>query len=512
MLLEDILSRAAARLPGKTALVCEGQRLSYARLDERANRLARGLAAQGIGRGDRVAIHLGNSVEGVIAIFAVLRAGGVFVAINQTVKTDKLIAVLNHCGARGLLLRGPAALPEAVQKIRGQVPSLKVVAAAAKRGRAAIGIPAGCVDFDSLTEDSPAGPLPPAHIDLDLACLIYTSGTTGQPKSVMCDHSSMLFATDAIVDYLKNSEKDVLLSVLPLSFSYGLYQLLSVFRAGATLVLENSFAYPAVILQRVAEERVTGFPGVPTIYSMLVQMDLAPYDLSSLRYLTNAAAALPPSHLLELRRRLPWTEFYSMHGLTEVVRTVYLRPEMAEKKPNSVGQAMPGTEVWLEDEAGRRLGPGQTGELVIRGRHVMRGYWGDPQGSAERFRPGPLPGERVCHSGDLFRMDEEGDFYFVSRKDDLIKSRGQKVSPREVEDVICAIPGVVEAAVVGVPDSVLGQAIKAFVVYRGSNPSAAQVLAYCRSRLEDYMIPHQVEFRKELPKSGSGKVLKGNLA
>jgi acyl-CoA synthetase (AMP-forming)/AMP-acid ligase II len=240
-------------------------------------------------------------------------------------------------------------------------------------------------------------------------------------------------------------------------------------------------------------------------------MDLAPYDLRSLRYITNTAAALPPSHIAELRKKFPGVTLYSMYGLTETKRTLYLPPEWLDRKPGSVGIAIPGTEVWIEDEQGRRLGPGEVGELVVRGRHVMRGYWEAPEATAARFRPGPIPGERLCYTGDLFRMDEDGFLYFVGRKDDIIKSRGEKVAPKEVENVLHALEGVVEAAVVGVPDPVLGQAIKAVIVRSRPDLTETRVLAHCRAHLEDFMLPKWVEFRDALPKSPSGKVRKEEL-
>jgi acyl-CoA synthetase (AMP-forming)/AMP-acid ligase II len=200
-----------------------------------------------------------------------------------------------------------------------------------------------------------------------------------------------------------------------------------------------------------------------------------------------------------------------MYGLTETKRTLYLPPEQLDKRPHSVGIAIPGTEVWLEDEEGRRLGPGEVGELVIRGGHVMRGYWRAPEATAERFRPGPIRGETVCYSGDLFRMDDEGYFEFVSRKDDVIKCRGEKVSPKEVESVIYDLPGVVEVAVVGVHDTVLGQAVKALVVTNDETLTDKHVLLHCREHLEDYMIPKLVEIVDSLPKTTSGKIAKTAL-
>jgi len=175
-----------------------------------------------------------------------------------------------------------------------------------------------------------------------------------------------------------------------------------------------------------------------------------------------------------------------------------------------VGIAIPGTEVWIEGEDGARLGPGEVGELVVRGRHVMRGYWEAPEATAQRFRPGPIPGERLCYTGDLFRMDGEGYLYFVGRKDDIIKSRGEKVAPKEVENVLHMLPGVT-AAVVGVPDPVLGEAVKAFIVARGPALTAAQVIAHCRLHLEDFMVPRHVEFRDDLPTTASGKIHKVGL-
>jgi len=227
--------------------------------------------------------------------------------------------------------------------------------------------------------------------------------------------------------------------------------------------------------------------------------------------MTNAAASLPPDHVLALRRKFPGARLYCMYGQTETKRTLYLPPQQADVRPDSVGLAIPGTEVWLEDEAANRLGPGQTGELVVRGRHVMRGYWEAPEETARRCRPGRTPGERVCYSGDLFTMDDEGYFYFVGRKDDMIKSRGEKVAPHEVEMVLYALPGVVEAAVIGVPDPILGQAVKAFIVPNGIPLTRHAVLAHCKTHLEDHMIPKFVEFRRELPHTASGKIKKREL-
>ena len=509
MLVQDFLQDSAERFPDKVALICDSQRLTYAEVESRANRLAHALIALGVQRGDRVAVYLPNSVEAVVAIFAILKAAGTFVVVNPTTKRDKLAYILNNCQATALFTSGRNASLAAEVKLA--VASLQFTVLCGKRIAATTAETDVFYVFDNLLIDYPATcPVCPT-IDRDLACLIYTSGSTGEPKGVTSGHDNVVFASGSIIQYLENTPDDVVINVLPLSFDYGLYQLLMVFRFGGTLVLEKSFAYPAAVLKQMEAERVTGFPGVPTVFAILLQMDLSPYDLGSLRYLTNTAAALPPSHITALRAKFPWATLYSMYGLTECKRTLYLPPDQLDERPGSVGIAIPGTEVWIEDEAGNRVGPGVVGELVVRGSHVMRGYWGDPKATAERYRPGPTPGERVLYTGDLFKMDDEGYLYFVARKDDVIKSRGEKVPPKEVENVLYGIEGLVEAAVVGVPDPILGQAIKAFVVVEGAALAEKDILRHCRAHLEDFMVPQYVEFRDGLPKTSSGKIKKTDL-
>lgn len=485
MLVHDSLTRSAERFPSKTALVCGCERFTYACLDQTSNRLAHALAARGVRRGDRVAVYLPNSVEAVVGIYAAFKAGAVAVPVSRGTKPEKLEYILGNCRAAALITDDSAPRP--------QFP-LEVLTGP-----------------EVQAPEFPATSPPRLNIDRDLALLIYTSGSTGEPKGVMCDHSNVVFAAGSIMEYVRNTPDDIVLNVLPLSFDYGLYQLLMTFTFGGTLVLENSFAFPVEILKRIADERVTGFPGVPTVFARLLQLDLTQFDLSSLRYVTNTAAALAPAHILEMRRKLPGVRIYSMYGLTETKRTLYLPPEELEKRPGSVGIAIPGTEVWLEDELGTRLPPGSTGELVVRGRHVMRGYWEAPEATAARYRPGPYPGEQVCVTGDLFHMDQEGYLYFVGRKDDIIKSRGEKVAPKEVENVLYDLRGVVEAAVVGVPDEILGHAVKAIIVRGREDLTRNEVLAHCRARLEDFMVPKYVEFRDGLPRTSSGKIAKREL-
>lgn len=512
-LVRDFLEATAARLPDKAALVCGGVRFCYGDLDAMANRLANALIQAGLRRSDRVVLFMENTAEAVISIFAVVKVSAVFVVVNPGTKPDKLRYLLGNCQASALIIGSDPGLDDAAceafrefteSSVRtivfcGAVPEL---------------LPRNVtmMSFEEIQAGFSSARPPRRNIDLDLACLIYTSGSTGEPKGVMSDHSNVVFVSNSIIQYLGNVESDIVMNVLPLSFDYGLYQLLMTFQFGGTLVLEKSYAYPAAMLERMEQEHVTGFPGVPTLFALLVRMDISDYDLSSVRYLTNTAAALPVSHILQIRNKFPQARLFSMYGLTETKRTLYLPPEELDRRPGSVGIPIPGTEAWLEDESGCRLGPEEVGELVVRGRHVMRGYWQSPEATARRYRAGTIPGERVCLSGDLFRQDADGFFYFVARKDDIIKCRGEKVAPKEVESVLYELPGVVHAAVIGVPDPILGQAVKAIIVTSDQGAlTPGNIIAHCRARLEGFMVPKFVELRDSMPTTASGKIAKKEL-
>lgn len=502
VLVHDFLMQSAARFPDKTVLVCGDRRMSYRELDQDSNRLARALTAAGVARGDRVVVFLPNCAETALAIFAVLKAGAVFVPVNRSVKQDKLAYIIRNCAATALVTD-----PVGIGLIGGALHELSTVSTIVatcepETPPSAVNCLALPQIFARFSDEPPNMPV----IDQDLACLIYTSGSTGEPKGVVCGHNNVAFAAGSIITYLENRPEDIVINVLPFSFDYGLYQLLMVVRFGGTLVIENNFGFPAAVLRTIEHERVTGLPAVPTLISMLLSLDLGQYDLRSLRYISNTAAALPPTHIHQLQQRLPHVRIYSMYGMTECKRTLYLPPEELSKRPSSVGIAIPGTEVWVEDSCGRRLGPDQVGQLVVRGSHVMRGYWGDDELTNRVYRPGPTPAERVLYTGDLFRMDEEGYFSFVARLDDIIKSRGEKVAPREVEAIICELPGVHEAAVVGVPDEVLGEAIRAYVVTNDATLNEQQVRRHCLDRLENFMVPQEVVFVASLPRNPSGKI------
>jgi amino acid adenylation domain-containing protein len=511
-LLHDYLLESARRLPEKIALVCQKQRLSYAEIDARSNALAYALLRRGVGRGDRVVIFADNTVESVVSFWGVLKANAVVSVVNPLTKADKLAYLLNDCRATALIT--DAHLGTVFAPGAAKAPHLRtVIVSGGLDEKLLAGLP-GVVAFDdALAQERRDAPPPRRAIDVDLAALIYTSGSTGDPKGVMLTHRNMLTAATSITTYIGNVEDDVILGVLPLAFDYGLYQMIMSVRMGARLLLERSFTYPADVLARVVEECVTGFPGVPTIFAILAERKSTKYDFSSVRYVTNTAAALSVKHIQVLREIFPKARVFSMYGLTECKRCTYLPPEDIDRKPTSVGIAIPNTELWVVGEDNQRLGPEQIGQLVIRGATVMRGYWEKPEETAKKLRPGPLPGEMVLYTGDLCRLDEEGYLYFVGRMDDIIKSRGEKVAPKEVESAIVNIEGVKEVAVIGVPDELLGQAIKAFVVLEeGANLTDRALLRECQGKLENFMVPKYVEFVSELPKTMTGKIKKTGLS
>jgi len=493
VLLGSLLEESARRTPQHAALVCGDVRTSYAELDEQSKRLAQVLLQRGIAAGDRVALCLENSLEAVVGFFGVVRAGAVALLVNPGTKPEKLAFLLRDSGARALL--APA------RRFEGLAPADE------PRIRLATGPEWGA----ALAQVPAVAPTARCTRD-DLACLLYTSGSTGPPKGVMHSHRSLGSAVRSIAHYLESCADDVVLSVLPLSFGYGLSQLLPTVAAGGTLVLERSFTFPQLTLQRLASERATGFAMVPTIATILLQNDLSRFDLSALRYLTNAGAGIAPALLASLRAKLPHVRIFPMYGQTECIRASYLPPEEVDRRPDSVGRGMPNQELWIEDEHGRRLPPGNTGELVVSGEHVMLGYWQQPDESARKLRPGQRPGERELHTGDLFRLDEQGWYHFVARQDDIIKTRGEKVSPREVENALLALEGVLGAAVVGVPDPVLGQAVRAFVVKSpGAVLDEQAVLRHCSRTLEDFALPKRIVFLDDLPKTPNAKIDKQAL-
>ena len=497
MRVEEFLRESARKFPAKTALVAGTRRLSYAELDDLSDRLASALHIQGIARDDRVLVFMDNCVEAVIANFAVLKAGAVVVPVNHQVKADRLGFLMRNCRARAILTL--ARLQVVADEAARDAPNLGLIVAS---GDSAQG---EAVSFETCLNMAPAA-LAHGGIDVDLAMLIYTSGSTGEPKGVMMSHRNVEAAASSIATYLDARPDDIVLSALPLAFNYGFYQLIVTVRGGGTLILEKSFAYPYAVLEVMRIERATTLPLVPTMAAMLLQMkDLGPESLPDLRTITSAAAPLPPAHIARLQGLFPAARIFSMYGQTECARCTYLPPEELSRRPDSVGIAIPDTELFIVDGQGIAVEPGLVGELVVRGPHVMQGYWENEEATARALRPGHNAWEKVLFTGDLFMRDEDGFFYFIARKDDVIKSRGEKVPPRQVEAVLHDCPGVAEALVVGIAVPVLGQAIHAVVVPSDPDLTQRDVLRFCSQRLEDFMVPRTVEFRASLPKTDSGK-------
>jgi long-chain acyl-CoA synthetase len=489
--------------------VFEDQRLSYADINQQADRLAAALQARGVKVGERVATLLDNSVQAVVSVWATLKCGAVVMPINPLTKRDKLAYLLND--ARVSVLMAHAALMPEVSAALTQNRSLHTVWVVGAAGDLQHW-DARCAAWPAL--DVQAAELRPAPlIDQDLAAILYTSGSTGQAKGVMLSHLNMRTAARSVSSYLQLQSTDRIACALPLAFDYGLYQVLMAARVGATVVLERSFAFPVKVLDVLARERVTVFPGVPTMFALLMNLkSINAQSLPNLRLITNTAAALSERQIQQLRALSPQAQLYSMYGLTECKRVSYLPPDQLDARPTSVGRGMPNQEVWLIDDAKQRLPNGSTGELVIRGSHVMRGYWDKPAATAERLHTDSITGHTVLHSGDIFRTDSEGYLYFVARKDDIIKSRGEKVSPREVENVLYDLDGVLEAAVIGMSDELLGEAVKAFVTLKtGVLLTERDVMRHCMAHLESFMVPKTVIFVGELPKTDTGKIKKAGL-
>lgn len=498
---EELLARSARHGPQRIAVVSGQRRLSYADFDAAADRFAAGLLGElSFGRDECCVLFIDNRIEAAIGIFGTLRAGGVFSVLNPSTKADKLAWVLNDCEASVLVTQ--AGLLHVARLAAAQVPSLRRIVVVDGESDDA------CVSWADFMAAADVSTRTAIGIDIDLAMLVYTSGSTGHPKGVMMTHRNMLFAATSITSYLQMRRDDTVLSVLPLAFDYGLYQLLMSVMVGATLVLEKSFAFPQKVLPLLASEQVTIFPLVPTMAALIVQLrNFDPDWAASVRTVTNTAAALPPAHIQKVQGLFAHARIFSMYGMTESKRCTWLPPEHLIDRPDSVGIAIPGTEVWVVDAAGERVAANVVGELAVRGGHVMQGYWRNAEATEKALKPGRYPWEKVLFTGDLFRMDGQGFCYFVGRKDDIIKSRGEKVSPKEIENVLYALPGIIEAAVVGVPDEIVGRALKAILVVAGdASVSERDVIAHCMARLEDFMVPRLIEFRTELPKTATGKI------
>jgi len=504
-LLREGLIKSATRHPQKVALVIEGEEYTYGQLLDTSQRVARALLDRGLQRGDRVGVYMDNTWPCITSIYGILLAGGVFLMINPQTKADKLQYILKDSGAVFLMTDGH--LAGQYVKAVVDLPDLKgIISSGALPNTEQC---SACLEsFDSVVRESVPLDAPAFVIPNDLAALIYTSGSTGHPKGVMQTHQAMVFAAWSLIEYLRLSEADRILLVLPLAFDYGLYQLFMAMKLGATLIVERSFTFPGRIYQVMRTQKVTVFPGVPTIFSTMISGHKRKELLfSQVTRVTNTAAALSAEFIPFLHAIFPNALVYKMYGLTECKRVSYLAPEFVDEKSASVGRPIPGTEVFLRTPEGEPVRPGSDGILYVRGPHVMAGYWNKPELTAKVLQPGLLPGERVLCTGDWFRMDEDGFLYFVGRSDDIIKTRGEKVSPIEVEQALYSIDGIREAVVSGVDDPHFGQAICAFVLLgKGCDLNDKKIKKLCLSRLENFMVPRDVFCLDTFPKTANGKI------
>ncbi len=502
---------SAARFPDKVAVVVDGKSYFYAELLDASLRLAGVLRNHGIKKGDRVAIYLENSWPCIVSIYGALFSAAAFLLVNPQAKSEKLKFIMNDSGAKILIT--DVHLTKELLPIVDSIIDLKTIISSGgtnHHGSKQVQF----LDFETSLLNAKRLPFPVDVIPNDLAALIYTSGSTGFPKGVMQTHQSMVFAAWSLIEYQRLSANDRILLVLPLAFDYGLYQLLMAIKLGGTLIVERSFTFPRQVFNRIDEQQVTVFPAVPTLFAMMISAHKKKnLCFPSITRITNTAAALPADFIPYLKQIFPSALIYKMYGLTECKRVSYLEPELIDKKPTSVGKAIPGTEIYLLSPEGDPVNHGEPGILYVRGPHIMLGYWKQPEKSAKMLKPGKLPGERVLCTQDFFRMDDEGFLYFVGRSDDIIKTKGEKVSPVEVENAIYNLGGIAEVCVMGVSDPVFGEAIAAFVVLNSDSKINEKVIKrHCITHLENFMVPKTIVFLDSMPKTSNGKIDKKLLA
>ena len=477
--------------PEATALVTREGALDYAALEEAVGALAAALQARELGQGARVASWLPKTRMTSLLPLACARAGLVHVPINPLLKRAQVAHILADSEA-GLLVSGAARLATLEPGDR----------------------PDGCTaveEEEGAAMLACADRLPPSAGEADaLAALLYTSGSTGRPKGVMLSHANLWLGAVSVAHYLELGPHDVVLGVLPLSFDYGQNQLLSAWAAGASAV-PIEYMTARDVIRAVERHDVTTLAGVPPLWVQLIEVEWPPSALLRLRRLTNSGGRLPSSIVRRMREMFPVAEIFPMYGLTEAFRSTYLDPSLVDLHPGSIGTAIPFAEVMVVRPDGSETDPDEPGELVHAGPLVAKGYWKDPERTAERFRPAPAfsqYGGTAVWSGDTVRRDEEGLLSFVGRTDAMIKTSGNRVSPTEVEEAAVATGLVAEAVALGYPDHRLGEAI-ALVVRpapgRGRE-SEAELRGVLKRQLPNFMQPSAILWRDQLPKSPNGKL------
>lgn len=513
-LIHHMLRTSAAQYPDNEALVHGGQRLSYREVAGKCVAVATGLRQAGVRRGDRVGIYLDPSVDQVLSIFSISQAGGVYVPINTVLFPEQVAHIVRDCGMKALITT-PEKL-KALLPVLENIDSLEFYVVtghangwghdrAEHQGKSVH-------SFEEMLHLPAPDKWADASISKDLAAILYTSGSTGKPKGVMLSHANVMAGSTIVSTYLGITEQERILAVLPFTFDAGMNQLMTAFQQGATIVLIK-FVFAKEIITALIDERITALAGVPTVWTLLANGGILKHQFPHLRYITNTGGAMPQAVLKVLRQALPTTKIFLMYGLTEAFRSTYLPPEELDRRPTSMGKAIPDNEILVLNDQGKECGPGEVGELVHRGSTVSMGYWGNPEATARVLRPNPLlppelgDCERVCYSGDLVKKDEDGFLYYVGRRDTMIKCSGYRISPTEVEEVLFQTGKIRQAAVIGVPDDVSGQTIKAFLVAKDGEPIEGEaILDYCAEKMPRHMVPKAFEFLPELPKTSSGKV------
>ena len=510
-LIHHMLRSSAARYPAKEALVHGSRRLSYSQVVSACSSFAFGLRKAGIARGDRVGIYLDPSVEQVLSIFSTSQAGGVYVPINTVLVPDQVAHIVRDCGMKALITT-PEKIEALEPALRDASPLQFFVATGNRNGHGAAESHLPVHRMEDMLAASFDGVWQDWGISQDLAAILYTSGSTGKPKGVMLSHANVMAGSTIVSTYLDITERERILAVLPFSFDAGMNQLMTAFQQGGTIVLIK-FVFATQIIEALLAEGITGLAGVPTVWSLLANGGILKHSFPDLRYITNTGGAMPQAVLQTLRQALPHTKIFLMYGLTEAFRSTYLPPEELDRRPTSMGKAIPDTEVLVVNEAGERCRPGEVGELVHRGPTVSLGYWGNPEATNRVLKPNPLLPpelgncEKVCYSGDLVKMDKDGFLYYVGRRDTMIKSSGYRISPTEVEEILFQTGKIRQAAAIGIPDEVLGQTVKAFVVAKdGDELDCEYIQAYCLEKMPRHMVPKHFEVMNELPKTSSGKV------
>ena len=520
VLLHELPARAAACWPARAALTVGGQHLAYADLFSQVERCAASLLALGLARGARVAVYLEKRVETVVASFAAPAAGGVLVPVNPLLKATQVAHILQDAGVAVLVTSAPrlaalAPVLAACPELRHVVVCDDLVPAAPGTWPVGLGLHA----WHNIPAHPPAEW--PTVLESDVAVIFYTSGSTGQPKGVVLTHRNLVAGASSVAGYLHNQADDTLLAALPLSFDAGFSQLTTAFLVGARVVLLN-YLLPRDVLQAMVRERVTGLTAVPPLYIQLAGLEWPDGVAQHLRYWANTGGRMPRATLERLRHLVPGAQPYLMYGLTEAFRSTYLPPAEVDRKPDSIGRAIPNAEVRVLREDGSECAVDEPGELVHRGPLVALGYWNRPEETARRFKPWPsallpaggdwLAPERAVYSGDTVRRDAEGFLYFVGRRDEMMKTSGYRVSPTEVEEALYASGLVAEALVYAVPDEVLGSAICAAVLASRNasghtDEDSAAVLAHCREHLPAFMLPKALNWVDQpLPRSPNGKL------